>query len=101
MTTQRLKVSEDFRNQMVSEFKVSGMSQKEFCALKGICPSTLKNWLYISKRRNESKQFIPITIKHGIPSQEEIKILLKNGINLVVPNGFNEENLLKLIHILR
>lgn len=103
----------------VSEWRASGLSQKEFCRRRGISDRALNNWLYKSPYRErvarvldaraqgtvheETPKFVPVSLV-AMPQVIEphsrsaaIEVVLQSGLRIVVPRGFDDETLRRII----
>jgi hypothetical protein len=107
---------------LISEWRVSGLSQLEFCRRRGISDRALNNWLYKSPYRErmtqvlaartrdnpqeEPPKFVPVTLvpasrviePRGIPAS--IEVVLKSGTRIVVSPGFDDEMLRRVLTVL-
>ena len=75
---------EEKRNEMsliVEQWQESGMTQKEYARDHGIKLSTLRYWIHKSREELTPDGFIPFTI----PSDNAIRLLYPNGIELQLP----------------
>ena len=104
---------------VVSEWRASGLSQKEFCQRRGISDRALNNWLYKSPYRErvariltarsqedlvtEPPRFVPVAVlgaTMAIYSQAAaaaIEIVLPNGPRIAVTPGFDAETLRRVV----
>ena len=104
---------------VVSEWRASGLSQKEFCQRRGISDRALNNWLYKSPYRErvariltarsqedlvtEPPRFVPVAVlgaTMAIYSQAAaaaIEIVLPNGPRIAVAPGFDAETLRRVV----
>jgi hypothetical protein len=103
----------------ISEWRASGLSQKEFCQRRGISDRALNNWLYKSPYRErvarvldaraqgtaheETPRFVPVSVvatPRGIEPQSRcaaIEVVLQSGLRIVVPTGFDDETLRRIL----
>lgn len=104
---------------VISAWRASGLSQKEFCRQRGIAERALNNWLYKSPYRERAAQaladqtqtrapekkpsFVPVSViaaKHGDHVKADrpaIEIVLASGPRITVRPGFDEETLRRVV----
>ena len=104
---------------MVSEWRASGLSQKEFCQRRGISDRALNNWLYKSPYRErvarilaarsqddlvtETPRFLPVAVLgattaiNAQAAAAAIEIVLPNGPRIAVTPGFDAETLRRVV----
>ena len=104
---------------VVSEWRASGLSQKEFCQRRGISDRALNNWLYKSPYRErvarilaarsqedlvtEPPRFLPVAVLgattaiHSQATAAAIEIVLSNGPRIAVTPGFDAETLRRVV----
>ena len=104
---------------VVTQWRASGLSQKEFCQRRGISDRALNNWLYKSPYRErvaqilavrsqgdlatESPRFLPVTVlgtTEATPSQAAyatIEVVLPGGPRIAVTPGFDAETLRRVV----
>jgi hypothetical protein len=100
---------------LIDEHNKSGLSKIKFCQQKGISTSRFYYYLNQLKTKNEKgsakedpsaipKSIIPIQIKHRIAKQSEneyhIMLILKNGLECVLPGTINKKELKEIIEVL-
>lgn len=68
---------------LVEDWRRSGMTQKDFCALQGIKVATLGYWVARSREKEDSDGGF-ITLDHGAVHSKEVEIIYPNGVRLVV-----------------
>ena len=103
----------------IIEWRASGLSQKEFCRRRGISDRALNNWLYKSPYREriarvlaaraqdtgheETPGFVPVSIVAATRVIEPrvlhatIEVVLQSGLRIVVPTGFDDETLRRVL----
>lgn len=94
---------------LVRKCEESGQSMKEFCEAHQINSVSLKNWKYRFKRQQRAAvvdkvvNFVPVKINNEINSisDSEIKIELRSNIKIIVPNNFDDQQLLRLVNLLQ
>jgi len=95
---------------LVRDYKQSGQSMKEFCAAHQINPVSLKNWKYRFKRQrqevavvNNVANFAPVRIDNELNpiGASAIKVELRSNIKIIVPNNFDDQQLLRLVNLLQ
>lgn len=106
---------------VVTQWRASGLSQKEFCQRRGISDRALNNWLYKSPYRErvarilaarsqgdlatESPRFLPVTVlgtTEATPSQTAsatIEVVLPGGPRIAVTPGFDAETLRRVVAV--
>jgi lambda repressor-like predicted transcriptional regulator len=107
---------------VVTQWRESGLSQKEFCQRQGISDRALNNWLYKSPYRErvarilaarsrgdlvaETPRFLPVavlettTAAHTQITSAAIEIVLKSGPRIAVMPGFDAETLRRVVAVL-
>ena len=51
-------------DELINEWKISGVGKKEFCSGKGLNYQTFVSWFYLrSKKSKTSKGFIPVQVE--------------------------------------
>lgn len=94
---------------LVRKCEESGRSIKEFCEAHQVNPISLKNWKYRFKRQQraaaagEVVNFVPVKINNELNpiSDSAIKIELRSSIKIIVPNNFDDQQLLRLVNLLQ
>jgi len=95
---------------LIRNYEQSGQSIKEFCEVHQVNPISLKNWKYKFKRQqretaavNNVVNFAPVKIADELkPSgNSKIKIELRSNIKIIVPNNFDDQQLLHLVNLLQ
>jgi lambda repressor-like predicted transcriptional regulator len=104
---------------VVSEWRASGLSQKEFCQRRGISDRALNNWLYKSPYRErvarilaarsqgelvtETPRFLPVSMLSATAASDAqavcaaIEIVLPSGPRIAVTPGFDAETLRRVV----
>ena len=104
---------------VVTQWRASGLSQKEFCQRRGISDRALNNWLYKSPYRErvarilaarsqgdlatETPRFLPVAVlgtTEAPPSQAAcapIEVVLPSGPRIAVTPGFDAETLRRVV----
>jgi hypothetical protein len=106
---------------VVSEWRASGLSQKEFCGQRGISDRALNNWLYKSPYRervaqilaarsqgelvSETPRFLPVSMLSATATSDvqtvgaaaAIEVVLKSGPRIAVTPGFDAETLRRVV----
>ena len=93
----------------IRKYEESGQSMKEFCEAHQINAVSLKNWKYKFKRQQRAAavsnvvNFVPVKIDNelNLVSDSEIKIELRSNIKIIVPNNFDDQQLLRLVNLLQ
>jgi lambda repressor-like predicted transcriptional regulator len=107
---------------LVSQWRASGLSQKEFCRRRDISDRALNNWLYKSPYRErvarilaarsqdkidlETPRFLPVTVLSATPDADSqascatIEVVLKSGSRIAVTPGFDAETLRRVVAVL-
>jgi len=84
----------------VREWRASGKSAAEFAATRRINANTLKWW---SSELNRTTSPLPPVVEvslGGASESSELELHLKDGANIRVPRGFDEETLRRLLGVL-
>jgi len=104
---------------VVTQWRASGLSLKEFCQRRGISDRALNNWLYKSPYRErverilaarsqgdrvaETPRFLPVAVLGSTaanPSQAvsaTIEVVLPGGPRIAVTPGFDAETLRRVV----
>ncbi len=107
---------------VVSQWRASGLSQKEFCRRRDISDRGLNNWLYKSPYRErvarilaarsqdnldaQTPRFLPVTVLSATPDADSrascatIEVVLKSGSRIAVTPGFDAETLRRVVAVL-
>jgi lambda repressor-like predicted transcriptional regulator len=107
---------------VVSTWRASGLSQREFCLRRGISDRALNNWLYKSPYRErvaqilaarsqgdlqvERPRFLPVSVVAATGDAEAkstaapIEIVLASGLRIAVTPGFDAETLRRVVSVL-
>jgi lambda repressor-like predicted transcriptional regulator len=107
---------------VVSEWRASGLSQREFCLRRGISDRALNNWLYKSPYRErvaqilaarsqgdhqaETPRFMPVSVVAATEDTEAkslatpIEVVLQSGLRIAVTPGFDAETLRRVVSVL-
>lgn len=95
---------------LVRKCEESGQSMKEFCEAHQINPISLKNWKYRFKKKqqeavvvNNVTGFAPVRIGNELDSigGSAIKVELRSNVKIIVPNNFDDRQLLRLVNLLQ
>lgn len=104
---------------VVSQWRASGLSQKDFCRRRDISDRALNNWLYKSPYRErvarilaarsqtkldaEIPRFLPVTVLGATPETSSqatcatIEVMLPSGPRIAVMPGFDAETLRRVV----
>ena len=107
---------------VVSQWRASGLSQKEFCRRRDISDRALNNWLYKSPYRErvarilaarsqgkpdaETPRFLPVAVLGATRKTDShdacatIEVVLKSGSRIAVTPGFDAETLRRVVAVL-
>ena len=77
-------------------YQESGQTCREFCSERGVSYASLKSWI-TKLRRVEKQKFIEMPVLKG---SDDLSIVLSSGIEIRVPDGFNEASLKRLLSVL-
>lgn len=96
------------RNEIVTEYKTSGLSQASIASRHGISATTLQNWLRARREaqsEESSPKLLPVRIVPGngedaSPFEPAFEITLKSRRRLRVPSGFDPKEVRLLVGIL-
>lgn len=96
--------------EIINRFKVSGLTQKQFCLQNGLSHGVFKSWYYRlrhSCQKQEMAGFVPITLKDDdalstisappIPKESNLILELPNAARIIVSPGFCTETLNRLL----
>ena len=86
------------REKLLSEYRKSGQTQREYCREHKLSLATLTLWLG-RERRKKSSKFVRVTVKGG-PMSAMIEVVLANGRVLRSEAGVEVERLLALVSTL-
>lgn len=94
----------------VEEWKQSGLEVKEFAANAGLASRTLQWWAWrlsgerdiAQSRHAEPASAAPLTFVEmtGVAHAEPIEIVLSNQVRVRVTRSFDEETLVRVLHVL-
>ena len=90
---------------LIEEQVRSGMTMKAFAAANGITLSTLGYWKYKRARRREQSsaaQLMPVRVVDDAsvaPRVAPIELVLRGGLLVRVPAGFDESTLLRVLRV--
>lgn len=76
-------------------YQESGQTCREFCIERGISYASLKSWI-TKLRRVDNLKFIEMP---ALKSSEGMSIVLSSGMEIKVPDGFNEASLKRLLSV--
>jgi len=104
---------------VVSAWRASGLSQREFCLRRGISDRALNNWLYKSPYRErvaqilaarshgdlpaETPRFMPVSVVAVTEDTDAkslaspIEVVLPGGLRIAVTPGFDAETLRRVV----
>jgi hypothetical protein len=104
---------------VVSQWRASGLTQKEFCRRRDISDRALNNWLYKSPYRErvarilaarsqakpdvETSRFLPVAVLGATTETGShdacatIEVVLKSGSRIAVTPGFDAETLRRVV----
>lgn len=89
---------------LVSEFEESGLSRAKFCKQKSISLNTFTYYRSLRlKQEKPVKEFKSPFLELSLPSAplESFRLSFPNGVNLTLPQQFNDRQLVKLIEVIR
>lgn len=87
------RYSSDFREQILSEYRLIHQSIKDFSKSKGIPFTTLANWIQKSEKKylnseSHKQDFIPIEIEKKVSSiSQDLLIEFPNGVKITLPSS--------------
>lgn len=76
-------------------YSESGQTCREFCSERGLSYASLKSWI-TKIRKTDKPKFIEMPTLKG---SEDLRIVLSRGMEIKVPDGFNEESLKRLLFV--
>ena len=82
------------REQLVEEFKVSGMSQAAFCEERGIHLATFKSWFY-KKQASRETHFAEVTVT--MPDAGPVEVVFPSGVRANIRQAGSRTELIGLI----
>ena len=82
---------------LVSAYRQSGQSAKNFCAAKQIKHSTFQYWVHKERQGKKKAAFVPIKTEATYQGQG-IELIYPNGVKLHLKH-FNLEQISKLIKL--
>jgi hypothetical protein len=104
---------------LIAQWRLSGLTQAEFCARRGLSLPTFRYHLYKPGRRSGSPRpfavthtadtplFLPVVCSEApqpspVPSAASpIEVILADGLRIAVASGFDPQTLRRLIDALR
>ncbi len=102
MGRQRSGEREAYWRDVVSRQAASGQTVAMFCQREKISPPSFYVWRKKLKRQATSPQFVPITISTpATPASAKFEVRLSGGTTVMVPDGFNEAALRRLLQVAR
>lgn len=106
----RIRRSRDDIARLLEEYRSSGLTQVAYARWKGICLSTLTNWLRRSRIPGsrwevDRPRLVPVEITDGpsrwIPGvQDGFEVTFPGGLRLAIPPRFDEKALERLLALL-
>ena len=89
--------SEKEIEQVLGQYRASGLTQIEYCRQTGVVLSTLGRYL---RQRNRSEQhLVKVELKSGAEAATGFALVLGNGRRIESGWGFGEAELVRLIRI--
>jgi len=82
------------REQLVEEFKASGMSQAAFCEERGILLATFKSWFYKREPASEA-HFAEVTVT--MPDAGPVEVVFPSGVRANIRQAGSRAELIGLI----
>lgn len=110
-----MQINENHHNEwqkLIEEQKTSGLSKRAFCKQRGINVekfyyhargvTRLKSGMLI----NQTSQFLPVQVKKStLPvkatEHSSIRLILKNGIECILPDGIESKRIKEVIEVLQ
>lgn len=108
--------------ELVGQYRRSGLTQKQFCEENSLRYGSFKNWVYLDNKRSRKQEtkgkFIPVqsvtpasllsTPAEIAPAPEhssssfssDFRIHLSQGSIIIVPRGFDEDTLLRVVKVM-
>jgi hypothetical protein len=113
----RSKERKEIWLQLISEWKISDISQTSFCKVRGVKLSDFKRWLYrlgknekaddsviLPHKQMATPQFIPLEIQPSVPTQimksYSFKLIHASGWSLEIPADFEESTFSRVMNLL-
>ena len=87
----------DERHELVTRYRRSGLTQREFCDAEGITVGALRSWLYKrSSKRVEGPRFVEVTSSRQQAETEAIELRL-GDVRVVLPLSITNERIADLV----
>jgi len=89
--------------EIVSQWRESGRSQAAFSREIGIAPVTLGRWIRRLEAAKAPAPKGPVLVELGVresPGDAAFEVVLTDGIRLLVPAGFRDGDLTRLLGVL-
>jgi transposase-like protein len=105
----RRRFSDSERQEIITEYKTSNLSQASIALRHGISKATIQNWLRThrkSQSKDGSQKLLPVRIidedfrEASLTSGPAFEITLKSNRRLRVPSGFDLDEVRLLVQIL-
>jgi len=98
---------ESYWQEIIKRFKVSGLTQKQFCSENNLPIGAFKNWyyrFYRSRSTEETAGFTPIVLGDNASSSSRLKesnliLELPNAIKIIISPDFEEGTLRRVLKI--
>lgn len=85
--------------QIVEEFRASGLSQLEFCQQSGIKLSTLGRYVRRDKTADQPQQLVRVNVEAPVEPEAGFVLMLGNGRRIASGWGFSDAALARLIRV--
>lgn len=100
----RNNYSQAEKTELVTQWKSSGISQKEWCKDQELSIHTFRKWVgRYGKALEEVEpktEFIPLTFTDQvITSDYELQLIYPNGVKLCIPNTLPSKQIKDFIHL--
>jgi hypothetical protein len=83
--------------QLVEQFRASGLSQMEYCRRNGIVLSRLGR--YLRRMKSREQQLVPVKLEAPPEPGTGFVLMLGNGRRIASSWGFGERDLARLIRV--
>lgn len=91
------RYSAEDRERLTEEYTESGLTKKDFCRQRRICPGTFYGWIKKQRELNTpavASGFAEINVQ--LPDSA-VEVLLSNGSRIVIPHMSDHDKLVALI----
>ena len=95
--SKKTQYSDKHRQQLVSAWQRSGLSQAQFAAKHGVSPTTFNRWTHLF-----ASSFVEVSVTNGISvPPADFEVTLNTGDHILVPSAFDPAALRAVIQAVR